>query len=318
MGINLKTVDTLARYVEHSVSLDTKALGVFKSALHTKPSILQNKEFKNLKPLLEDVFTRKNTHFAKMTTTQRELLPKELHNTKMGKKLAEIAEKIRYRKVEHAYFVDERGKVLGYQKLGKINGDFTKENIALLLQAKQKGSKIGTLHNHPTSSTLSGDDLHAFNALKMDHIMATTPSGGYASLSRGVPFDKMPKNLDKLDIHNYQVAGIQEAQYYYRAKLEAQGLTNQKIFEEIHKLSHEQIKIFVNDNKDFKYLYDYKTGYNVAKKVPQFPKIDLKKDFIDAGVSSEEAENIVKEIYKAPVEDFYVFQKSIQEAMKEA
>lgn len=125
----------------------------------------------------------------------------------------------------------------------------------------------------------------------------------------------MPKDLDKLDLHNFQVAGIQEAQYYYRAKLEEEGLTSQKIFEKIHNLSNEQLKIFVNDNKDFKYLYDYKTGYNVEKKAPKMPKIDLKKDFIDAGVSSEEAENIIKEIYKAPTEDFYAFQKSIKEAM---
>lgn len=170
MGINFKAIDTLARYVEHSVGLETKSLGKLKSVLHTKPSSFQNTEFTKLKPLLEDVFTRENTHFAKMTTAQRELLPKELHNTKMGKKFAEIAEKIRYRKVEHVYFVDEQGKVIAYQKLGKINGDFTKENISLLLQTKQKGSKIGALHNHHVSSTLSGDDLHAFNALKMDHI----------------------------------------------------------------------------------------------------------------------------------------------------
>ena len=151
--------------------------------------------------LKNDVFTHSNPLFVKMTEAENALIPKELHNTKKGKKLAEIAEKIRYRKIEHSYFVDESGKVIAYQKIGKLEGLITSENIAIIQQAKKNGHEISLIHNHPANSTLSSLDLGAFHVLELEHIMATTSSGGYASLSRGIPLNKID-NLDKQTIHN--------------------------------------------------------------------------------------------------------------------
>lgn len=56
MAVNLKSAEYIAKYVEQTVSKDTKLFGGGKSILHTSPVHLDCADFKNLKPLEKDVY----------------------------------------------------------------------------------------------------------------------------------------------------------------------------------------------------------------------------------------------------------------------
>lgn len=131
-----------------------------------------------LKPAGETVTTAKSASvYCKMTDAEKALLPKELHDTKMGKAMADVIPEMEGLQHEVGYIFNQDGKLIAKTKGVLTNGHFTEEDMAMVSEASKNGESIGMLHNHVIESTLSALDLSHFFGNPYKLMIAKTPNG---------------------------------------------------------------------------------------------------------------------------------------------
>lgn len=299
MAINLKSFDSIAKYVENC--------GV-KSILQTKPVELNKISFGELKVLKNDTFVHANPFYSKMSEIENALLPKELHNTKMGKTFADLAEKIRCLPKEKAFMVDEGGKVIAESKpIGELRFEFSADDMKKLKEIKGNGAKVGYIHNHPLEKTLSADDIILFHQGEFDFAMATTPSGGYSYIQRIKKLDDVIKeDIQNIMNHNMDLNLMQSCEFSVYTKLIKGNKSDKEVVNNLHVFQDEQLKRFVKIHKSMGLKYGYKSGENEAK---CFAKLDrtnyFKQDLIEKqGYNEQQVDEVLNLLYKTPVKDF--------------
>ena len=304
MGINLKPIsEAVAKYAE------TQGL---KSILQIKPFELNKINFGELKVLKNDTFIHSNPFYFKMTEVENALIPKALHNTKMGKTFADLTEKIRCLPKEKAFMVDEGGNIIAESKpIGELQFEFSAEDMEKLKGIKNNGTKVGYIHNHPLEKTLSADDIILFHQGEFDFAMATTPSGGYSYIQRAKKLDDVIKeDFENIINHNVDLNLMKGCESSVYIKLMRENKSDIELIKNLHAFQDEQLKRFVKIHQSIGLKYGYKPGENEAK---CFAKLDRTNYFRQSlieqqGYSDKQANECLDILYKTPIKDF-LFEK---------
>ncbi len=300
MGISLNAIEKIAKYAESS--------GV---KFCIKPPKLNNTSFEGLKMLEKDVFTRLNPFFVKMTEAENALLPKELQNTKMGAKFAQKIPKIKELPYEKSYIYNQDSKFVGMSLFGK-------KATAVILPIRPKylvnfdKTPCGLIHNHPTASTLSIQDLKSFFEKNFQTIMATSPTSGYAVISKmSNPKMNLFDNPKFAEIFKELEGKTNCAQ----AKINIEGLekghTTSEIYKKMNHFMDRQIKNLTERVKEFVNLkYEYKPTKITSKHITEsegFGNIEaFKAKFVKEGHTSEETEQYCEALRGIPLEKLYL------------
>jgi len=244
MGINFKAIDTLARYVEHSVGLETK----------------------------------------------------------MGRTFSEIMPEIRHLKYEKAFFVDEEGEIVAKSKpLNDLLCVFPEENLKIVSEKTKKGVNVGMLHNHPYEAPLSSLDVALFHDQRLSTIMATTPSGGFYSLSRLKPLNEI--NWESALNFKDDVAKVTPLELTFNAKLGLEKKSDFEFAKELKYFNDEQIKRLAKNNEDYKLKYTYKKNKIDKTTLPSCiddRERDYKKLLLEAGYDNKQADDFIVNLIKTP------------------
>lgn len=246
-----------------------------------------------------------------MSEAENALLPKELHNTKMGKSFAGVIPEINGLNYEQAYVFAQDGKLIA--KTNTQNGlaaAFTHQDMAEVQKCAENGIVMGMIHNHTYESTFSAADvLNIFvnnpeqcNA-SCNIIFAKTPNG-YAALQRTKPAIKEEYDWAINLATNEELAQI---------KLARSCKTNQEIAKLHNEFKNEQYKRFAQ-KFDHKYEYVTKnfTTEQYLENIPDYKNCytyeNLKQGLLKNGMCEniEEVDDYLKWLDETPLKDFYL------------
>lgn len=273
-----------------------KACGV-KNILQTKPVKLSNVNFEGLKQLHSDTFIYKNPYYFKMTAEEKALIPKVLHNTKMGKAFVSVIPELHSKNYEQAFVFGKNGELIAKSNTKKkFSFDFSAEDSRKLNVLGNIGVKMGMIHNHPNEFTFSKIDLEDFYYSKCTTMMAKTPKG-YAYIQRDKNLgERFITTLNKLYLY-IDAVGIKLLKGH-RNNLENCEIYNQAQHTQYSKLA-----------KRFGLRYEYRPGDSILN---EYPKniFNLKKEYkkirrtlVDEGWRKEDAKEFIHLIKKTPMEN---------------
>lgn len=284
--------------------------------LQSEPSSLRavkgiNASELKLQTLGEDLFCHSNPFYERMTATENEMLPTALKSTKLGKRYTDEIPKIQHLSTEDAAVFDKNGNLIAKpDKRATITFEYSDAHIDKFKQLTDSGAQLSLIHNHPPAGTLSAADIIMFLSNKFESIMAITPSGGYAFLSRNKPLvgDIFEMAALKADI---SALGILENLAIFRIlKSSESNVEKVKMFDEF---KDKQIKRFVEKHKSFDFSYEYKKGGNepllkadsfIAELEKGINEETLKKQFLSEGYSDADVEQMIKGLTDAPLDSF--------------
>lgn len=134
---------------------------------------------------IEQNFFAQKLPYAKLTDKENGCVPAAFKNTKAGKTLAKLAEKMRSMTSEQMFIIDENGHImLSTENNKKLSCAFTPKQMVKLNKINKSGKKYIAAHNHPCELTLSSTDLATFKKSNAIAMIAFTKGGGYACVTR--------------------------------------------------------------------------------------------------------------------------------------
>lgn len=251
-------------------------------------------------------------NFVQMTEAENALIPEVLHNTKMGKSFAEKIPEIRNRQNEKGLVYKENGKLAAQTKNGAdISANLEPTDIKKVnFLAHNKGIDLSVLHNHPMEGTLSASDLCTFFASHNKLMMATLPSGGYASLYRTKPM----KNLSAFSEIIYDFRKLVQSEALAQMKSTRTNLSNSEAFKILDDFRNEQLNKLVTKHQEYGLKYEYKHGNVTSPQncgiVPDLKGLcketenEFKKEFINSGYTEKDAEEYLRKMDETPIEEY--------------
>lgn len=301
MNLNIQSIATFAEKLR------------FKSLFQTKPAEFSRVNFGKSKILKNDVFVHSNLFFCKMTDTENALLPKELHNTKMGKAFVDVILEIRNQKTESCFVVKEDGTIIAKTESKDFGNAFmSRKDLNKLEKFKQKiNLEIGCIHNHTIPITLSSQDLITFLSYNQKILIATTPNEGYAAIYRTKPANILTDRSVMTDLYK-----MKYNEHYAGLKIfrENSNLSNPEILEKMDNFYDEQLKRFVKKHRQYEIEYEYKkvnlSSEKTNENIPDFRNMysneNIKKTFIDADRTLDEMKEFLNEIDSKKLEDLFI------------
>lgn len=284
--------------------------------LQSEPSSLRavkglNASELKLQTLGEDLFCHSNPFYERMTATENEMLPTALRSTKLGKSYSEEATKIRHLPYEDAAVFDKNGNLIAKPDTQtSITFEYSQSYLDKFKQLADSGSQLSLIHNHPSEGTLSAADMVMFLSNKFESIMATTPSGGYAFLSRNKP---LVGNIFEIEALKQDIFSLESMESLAIFRILKSSESNVGKMQMLDEFKDKQIKRFVEKHKSFDFHYEYKKGENkspkkadsiIAELEQGINNETLKKQFLSEGHSETDVDQMIKYLTEAPLDSF--------------
>lgn len=259
-------------------------------------NILQTKPVQIRKIQASDVFITLNSFFYKMTDAEKALLPKDLHNTKIGKAFVDVIPKLESKDYEQAFVFNQSGNLIARSKTKRKFGfNFSRKDEEKIVELGKNNTMMGMIHKHPNEVTFSYLDLTEFQRAKYTVSMAKTPKG-YAFLQRNKPLSE--NYLDTLDdlYMDVDAVGIK------LVKSDISRIEDAFIYNKIQ--NQQYIKLAQKMNLK----YEYKPGDTILNETPQrifnIKKIykNFDKFLLEQGWNKRAVKRFITQVDKTPLE----------------
>jgi len=314
MGINFSKIGEIAAMTGESC---------IKRIPHTNPI---NNNTNGLNALTKDVFEHSNQFFVKMSDGEKKLLPKELHNTKVGEAFASKIPEMQDKDYEQMFIFDQKGAFIARDKPPEVlneAGELVErdrshdkmscclsdyDDIMKVQELAEAKSYMGMIHYHPWEITFSGADIDLFRKHNYTTMMAKTPNG-YAFLSKKSPEQKIDAELVNKYVYNEEQV---------EKKLVNSSKSNMEAIQRIDEFRNEQLKRFAEKGN---LHYEYKAGdikaessnRNIPDVKSMYPSTEDQLKEIDGlteyGWTKEQikaTKAAILELDAAPIENFYL------------
>lgn len=262
--------------------------------IQTQPTKFQGVNTKRVRQ--SDAYISSNPYYCKMSKAENSILPRQLHNTKLGKAFALVIPELESKPYEQAFIFDLSGKLIA-KSITKLRYgfNFSMKDSRNIINLGQQNVKMGMIHKHINEVTFSYQDLTEFQRGNFKITMAKTPNG-FAYLERDKTLDKSYLTALEKKYTDIDAVGLKLAK------------GNKSPVENIHLYNEMQNKKYKEFAQQMGINYEFKPGGQVLKeKAQDVPNIkDIYKNFSEVlfqnGYSKSRIKNFYEMVNNIPLE----------------